>query len=306
MARFIGGRVLGAIPTLFIVIFLVFISLRLVPGDPVRLMFGMTPPPEEEMERIREDLGLNEPVLTQFGVFLGKLVQGDLGESFLSRQPVAQLIGQRLPHTIKLTVLSMTIATVIGLTFGVIAAVKRETWIDALVMSGSVLTISVPSFWLGILLILLFSVKLRWLPVAGTNSFKHLVLPAVTLGLTASSVLARIVRTGMIDVLEMDYIRTARAKGLRQLVVNWRHALRNALLPVITVLGLQLGSLLSGAIIVETVFGFSGVGQLAVYAMTARDYPIIQGVVLLGASAYVIINLCVDIAYALVDPRIRY
>lgn len=306
MARFIGGRILGAIPTLLVVIFLVFISLRLVPGDPVRLMFGMNPPPEAEMERIRDHLGLNEPVLTQFGVFVGKLVQGDLGHSYLSRQPVATLIGQRLPHTIKLALLGMSVAIVLGLTFGVIAAVKRETWIDTLVMSGSVLTISMPSFWIGILLILFFSVKLRWLPVAGTNSFKHLILPAVTLGLTASSVLARIVRTGMIDVLEMDYIRTARAKGLRHLVVNWRHALRNALLPVITVLGLQLGGLLSGAIIVETVFGFAGVGQLAVYAMGARDYPVIQGVVLLGASAYVMANLCVDVAYALVDPRIRY
>lgn len=306
MARFIGTRVLGAIPTLLAVMFVVFISLRLVPGDPVRLMFGMTPPPEAEMERIRDELGLNEPVLTQFGVFASKAINGDLGKSYLSKQPVARLIKERFPHTVKLALFATAIAVTMGLLLGTVAAIKRDSWLDALVMSASVLGVSLPQFWVGILMILLFAVKLKWFPIAGTSSFKHFILPAVTLGLPGSAVLARMVRSGMIDVLETDYVRTARAKGLHGITVNFRHALRNALMPVITVLGLQLGALLSGAIIVESVFGFSGLGQLAVQAMASRDYPIIQGVVLIGATAYVLVNLLVDIAYAVVDPRIRY
>lgn len=306
MARFIGARLVGAIPTLLAVMFVVFISLRLVPGDPVRIMFGLTPPPEAEMERIRDELGLNEPVLTQFAVFAGKALKGDLGNSYLSKQPVARLIKERFPHTVKLALFGTTIAVTLGLMLGTVAAIKRDSWLDALIMSASVLGVSLPQFWVGILMMLLFAVKLKWLPIAGTSSFKHFILPAVTLGLPGAAVLARIVRSGMIDVLETDYVRTARAKGLHSLSVNFRHALRNALMPVITMLGLQLGALLSGAIIVESVFGFSGLGQLAVQAMASRDYPIIQGVVLVGATAYVLVNILVDIAYAVVDPRIRY
>jgi peptide/nickel transport system permease protein len=304
--RFITTRIVATIPTLVLVSFLVFLILRLVPGDPVRLMFGMTPPPEQEIVKIRHEMGLDKPLLVQYTDFMERIFQGDFGRSYRTRQDVSQMIRERLPRTLKLAGIGMLIATFLGIALGVVAAANRGTWIDTFTMAGAVLGVSIPQFWFGMMLILLFAVQLRWFPVAGSQSFKHVVLPAVTLGLTGSAVLARVTRAGMVEVLNNDYIRTARAKGVKERNVNYRHALKNVLIPVITILGLQLGGLLSGAIVVETVFGFAGIGQLAVYSLNTRDYPVIQAVVLLTAASYVVANLVVDIAYAFVDPRIKY
>lgn len=306
MLRYIATRIFATIPTLLLVSFLVFIMLRLVPGDPVRLMFGMQAPPESEIQKIRVEMGLDRPVLAQYASFMGRLFQGDLGRSYRSRQEVSQMIEERLPRTLKLAGLGMLIATSLGITLGVIAAAHRGTWIDTLTMTVSVLGVSLPQFWFGIMLILFFAVQLRWFPVAGSQTFKHVVLPAITLGLTGSAVLARVTRAGMVEVLNNDYIRTARAKGVSERNVNYRHALKNVLIPVVTLLGLQLGGLLSGAIVVESVFGYAGIGQLAVYSLNTRDYPVIQAMVLLTAGGYVLANLVVDILYAFVDPRIKY
>jgi peptide/nickel transport system permease protein len=304
--RYISTRILATVPTLVLVSFLVFLILRLVPGDPVRLMFGMTPPPESEIVKIRHEMGLDRPLLSQYASFMDRVLHGDLGRSYRTRQQVSTMIQERLPRTLKLAGLGMLIATVLGITLGVVAAAKRGSWLDTFTMAGAVVGVSVPQFWFGMMLILLFAVQFRWFPVAGSQTFKHLILPAVTLGLTSSAVLARVTRAGMIEVLNNDYIRTARSKGVKEWHVNYRHALKNVLIPIVTILGLQLGGLLSGAIIVETVFGFAGIGQLAVYALNTRDYPVIQAVVLLTATGYVLANLLVDVTYAFVDPRIKY
>ncbi|MDB4896485.1 MAG: binding-protein-dependent transport system inner rane component [Firmicutes bacterium] len=306
MLRYITTRIFATIPTLVLVSFLVFLILRLVPGDPVRLMFGMTPPPESEIQKIRHEMGMDRPLLSQYASFMGRVMQGDFGRSYRTRQEVSKMIQERLPRTLKLAALGMLIATLIGILSGVVAAANRGSWLDTLTMSGAVIGVSVPQFWFGMMLILLFAVHLRWFPVAGSQTFSHVILPAITLGLTGSAVLARVTRAGMIEVLNNDYIRTARAKGVQEGKVNYRHALKNVMIPVVTILGLQLGGLLSGAIVVETVFGFAGIGQLAVYSLNTRDYPVIQAVVLLTAVGYVLANLLVDVAYAMVDPRIRY
>lgn len=306
MIRFIASRAAAAVPTLILISFLVFMVLRLVPGDPVRLMFGLTPPPEQEIAKIRNEMGLNEPALKQYFSFMQRTLKGDLGHSFRTRQSVSVMIKERLPRTLRLALMGTVIATTLGVALGVLAAATRGSWTDTLMMSSAVLGVSVPSFWLSIMLMLIFSVKLQWLPVAGSSSFKHLILPAVTLGLSSAAVLARVTRSSMLEVLGSDYVRTARAKGLSERVVIYRHALKNAMIPVVTILGLQIGGQLSGALIAETVFGYAGIGQLAVQALNTRDYPVIQGVVLLTAVGYVLVNLVVDLAYGLVDPRIRF
>jgi peptide/nickel transport system permease protein/oligopeptide transport system permease protein len=284
---------------------LVFVMVRLVPGDPIDMMFANTRPPSpEERAALRHQLGLDRPIHEQYVRFVADAATGDLGKSFRSRQPVVEEITARLPNTLKLTAASLTVAVVIGVLAGTLAAVFRGTWVDGASMLVAVLGVSIPGFWLGLMAMLLFSVRLGWLPVAGAGSWKHLVLPAFTLGVLASAVLARMTRSSMLDALSLDYVRTARAKGLRETVVVLRHALRNALIPIVTIVGLQIGSLLSGAFIIESVFGYPGVGQLAVNALQNRDFPVIQGIVLLVALTYVAVNILVDVLYGMIDPRV--
>jgi peptide/nickel transport system permease protein len=304
--RYIAIRILSTIPTLLMVSFLVFAVLRLVPGDPVRLMYGMTPPPEAEIAKLRHEMGLDRSMVMQYVTFMGRLAKGDMGRSYNSRQPVAEMIVERLPKTLKLAGLSLVLAAVAGITLGVLAAAHRGSLLDMTALVAAVAGVTFPSFWVAIMMILLFSVKLRWFPVAGSSTFKHMVLPALTMAFGGLAVLVRITRASMVEVLDQDFIKTARAKGLSERVVHYRHALRNALIPVITILGLQVGGIMSGALLVETVFGYAGMGQLAVYALNTRDYPVVQGVVLLTATGYVLVNTMVDLVYATVDPRIKY
>lgn len=307
LTRYILSRVGATIPTLVLVTFAVFMILRLVPGDPVQLMFGtLAPPSPSEMASIRHELGLDRPLLVQYAIYMDHVLHGDLGQSYRSQQPVAEMIAERLPRTLRLMAMGLVVSTVIGLLAGVLAGVNQGRWLDVTTMIGAVAGVSVPQFWLGVLLIMIFAVRLHWLPVAGSTTFAHTILPALTLGLTGAAVLARVTRSGMVEILREDFIRTARAKGVPPRRVAYVHALKNVLIPCLTVVGLQVGSLLSGAFVVENVFGYAGIGQLAVYALNTRDFPVIQGVVLLAAVGYVMVNLVVDVLYAFVDPRIRY
>lgn len=307
MFRYIIYRLVSAIPVIFGVTLAVFFMVRLVPGDPIDIMFSnQAPPTPEQRAAMRHQMGLDLPVHRQYIKFVWDAAHGDLGRSFRSQRPVMQEILIRLPNTIRLTFASLTVAVTIGVIAGIAAATFRGTWIDSASMVVAILGVSIPGFWLGLMAILLFAVKLGWFPVSGAGTWRHIVLPAFTLGLLSSAILARLTRASMLDALSGDYVRTARAKGLREFWVIFRHALRNALIPVITMLGLQIGGLLSGAFIIEAVFGYSGVGLLAVTALQARDFPVIQGIVLMIALIYVAVNLLVDIIYAVVDPRISY
>jgi ABC-type dipeptide/oligopeptide/nickel transport system permease component len=310
--RYIQIRLLTAIPVLLGVSLLTFSILHLIPGDPVRVLLGNmgssaagdTSP--AAYENLREELGLNDPLLVQYLNYLKGLAQGDLGYSFTTDQPVGSTILDLLPATLQLTIFGLGIAVVIGFVLGVIAAVYRNTWIDTGTMMVSLAGLAMPSFWLGLILIDVFSFRLGLFPASGSEGIKTLILPATTLGLVAAGVVARLVRSTMLEVLQQEYIVTARAKGLRSRTVIIRHALRNALIPVVTIVGLQFGALLSGAVIIETVFARRGIGRLAVEAVLSRDYPMIQGTVLVAAVGYVVINLLVDISYAWIDPRIKY
>jgi len=300
-------RIVGAVPVLLGITIAVFFMVRLVPGDPIDIMYSNQPKPSPELRaQIERDMGLDLPIHRQYVRFVGNALQGDLGTSYRTKQPVTEHITARMPNTAKLTIASLAIALAIGLTAGVLSATFRNSWIDRISMLIAVAGVSVPAFWLGLMLILLFSVKLGWFPVAGSQGWRYLVLPAFTLGLVVSAVLARITRAGMIEALEQDYVRTARAKGLHEFFVVYRHAPRNALIPIITIIGLLIGSLLSGAFIIEAVFGYPGLGLLAVQALTTRDFPMIQGIVLFVAVVYVVVNLVVDILYGFIDPRIKY
>ncbi|HEY7032009.1 MAG TPA: nickel ABC transporter permease [Thermomicrobiales bacterium] len=305
MAKYILYRLVAAVPVVFGVTLLVFVMVRLVPGDPVSLMFAnVAPPTPEERASIRHQWGLDRPIYEQYLRFLANAAHGDLGQSYRSRQPVREEIASRFPNTVKLTMASLAIALVIGVAAGILAAAFKGTWIDGASMLVAVFGVSIPGFWLGLMFILLFAVRLGWFPVAGAGGWRHLVLPAATLGVLSSAVLARLTRSSMLEALSNDYVRTARAKGLAESVVVLRHALRNALIPIVTIVGLQIGGLLSGAFIIEAVFGYPGIGLLAVKALQTRDFPVIQGVVLLVALIYVGVNLLVDVLYGLIDPRI--
>lgn len=306
MSRYIFNRVLLTIPVLIGVSALVFLMLHLVPGDPVMAMFAETGASGRQIEEVKERLGLNDPLHVQYWRFLTNALQGDLGKSLWGEQKVSKMILEALPATLQLTLAGMGIAIVLGLILGIVAALNHNSWIDNLTMILALGGVSMPSFWLGLVLILLFSVNLRWFPIVGQGSLKSLVLPAVALGFGASALIARMTRSELLEVLSQDYIRTARAKGLRGRAVVLRHALKNALIPVLTVVGLQFGSLLGGAVIIETVFARQGIGRIAVSALQSRDFPVAQGVVLFAALAYVLVNLMVDILYAAIDPRIRY
>jgi peptide/nickel transport system permease protein/oligopeptide transport system permease protein len=279
--------------------------MRAVPGDPARLIAGPEAT-QAELEAVRREWGLDAPLPVQYLQYLGRVARGDLGESIRSRRPVTAELAARFPNTLRLALASLLIMTVLGVSVGILAATHQNTFLDYTSMTVALVGISMPIFWLGLMLMLLFSLYLGWLPATGKDGPMHLVLPAITLGTALTAVVARITRASMLEVLRQDYIRTARAKGLSERVVVWAHALRNALIPTVTVVGLNFGGLLSGAVLTETVFAWPGIGRLIVDAIEMRDYPVVQGAVLLVAVTYSLVNLIVDVAYAFIDPRIRY
>ena len=312
MLAYLIRRVLAVIPVMAVVAIIVFLLLRLT-GDPAAVIAGDYASPDD-IERIRQQLGLNEPIYTQLAIWLWSLARGDLGISIFSELPVTRLIGQRLEPTLALSISTMLFAIVFAVPMGVIAAWKVRTWVDRVVMVFAVLGFSLPVFWLGFLLIRVFSVGLEILPVQGYVSFReglvpflsHLILPSATLGLVYMALIARITRAAMLEVLEEDYIRTARAKGLRPMKVLFGHALKNASVPIVTILGVGVALLIGGVVVTESVFAIPGLGRLTVDAILHRDYPVIQGVILVFSAAYVFVNLMVDLTYTFLDPRIRY
>ncbi len=306
MTKYIMQRIVIAIPLILTVVTIVFLMLRIgLPGDPAQIMAGDRATPEL-IEQVRKNLGLDRPIYEQYFIFLGNAMQGDLGRSVKFREPVLDVILKAFPFTIILTLSSISIGTIIGIFVGVITALKRGTWIDNLATVLVVFLYSVPTFWLGLMLILVFSVNLRLLPVQGAGTFQHFILPTLNLAVGQIALIARLTRSGMIEVLNADHVRTARSKGLPEYLVIFRHTLKNVLIPIVTIVGLSFGALLGGAIITETIFGLPGVGSLAIDAILNRDYPMIQGTVLLVAITFIFVNLVVDILYAFIDPRIRY
>ncbi|HKG26268.1 MAG TPA: nickel ABC transporter permease [Thermomicrobiales bacterium] len=306
MLKYVQRRLLIAIPVVWGVTTIVFFLMRILPGDPAQLMLSTSGGSSEQIARLRESLGLNDPLLVQYANFVRGAVHGDLGPSFRSNLPVTQQIREQLPATIQLTVASMVLATVIGIVLGIASAVWQHSWVDSLAMSIAMVGICAPTFWLGLVLIFVFSFRLHWLPATGSEGLDRLILPAITLGLGSAAVIARLVRSSMIEALHQEYVVVARAKGLSDLRTTLSHALKNALIPAVTLVGLQFGYLLGGAVIVESVFSRQGIGRLAVTAIIAKDYTVVQGVVLFVAAAYVLVNLVVDLLYGFLDPRIRY
>ncbi|MGB5734390.1 MAG: nickel ABC transporter permease [Thiohalocapsa sp.] len=303
MLRQMGARLGSALLVMFGVCTLVFLLLHLVPGDPVEAMLGESARPADR-DALRQALGLNLSVSEQYGRYLTGLLQLDLGRSFQDQRPVIEIMAERLPATLQLTIAALTLALVLAIPLGVLAAHRRGSGLDSGAMAFSLIGVSMPNFWLGPLLILVFSLWLGWTPVSGSDRPLSLVLPAITLGTALAAVLARMVRASVLEVLGEDYVRTARAKGLSESAVLRRHALRNAWLPVLTLVGLQLGGLLGGAVITETVFAWPGVGSLLVESIQARDFPVVQGCVLLISLVYVLVNTLTDLAYVWLDPRI--
>ena len=293
------------VPMLFGVSLVTFIMIHLVPGDPVTTLMGTSVNGAAGLQQARHELGLDLPLPVQYVRYVGNALHGDLGTSIRSGRPVLSEIGDRLPATLALTLAAMAVAIVLGVGIGTLAAATRSRLLAGSVMLVSILGISLPTFWLGLLLIDVFALNLRWFPVLGDSTLRTLILPAITLGLPAAAVLARVTRAGLVEVLRRDYIRTARAKGLRRRHVVLRHALRNGLIVVLTIAGLQFGGLLAGSIIVESVFSRPGLGSLVVNAILGSDYPVIQGVVLVFAVIYVVINAALDILYGIVNPLIR-
>jgi len=306
MLRYIVQRVGQLVPILIGISVVTFLMLHLVPGDPVLIFAGDKPLTEARAAEIRHQLGLDRPIWIQYWGYATHAVRGDLGRGLRSQRPVLDSILEVLPGTAQLTLAALALATAVGVTLGTVAALAHGTWVDTAAMGLAILGVSMPVFYSSLLLILLFSFTLGWFPATGQGGLERLVMPATALGLISSAVLARLVRSGMLGVLHQEYIVTARAKGLAPQAVVLRHALKNALIPTITMLGLQLGALLGGAVVTETIFSRPGVGRLAVDAILSRDFPLVQGTVLVAAVAYVLVNLLVDISYAAVDPRIHY
>ena len=306
MLRYIAGRVLAIAPVLLGVTLAVFSMLFLIPGDPVKMMLAEFVTNPDQIAQMRSQLHLDEPILKQYGRFVGNAVRGDLGVSIRSRRPVIREILENLASTVQLAVASMGVAVGLGVTLGLLAALLRNSWLDLGSMLVALFGVSMPSFWLGLLMIFAFSLYLSWFPATGGGDLAHLVMPMCTLGMIASAIIARLTRSSMLEVLGQDYIRTARAKGLAGWAVVIRHGLKNALIPIVTIFGLQFGNLLAGTVIVETVFSRPGLGRLIVGGILSKDFPLVQGVILFVAVGYVVINLLVDVAYAFFDPRIRY
>ncbi|MFT6446615.1 MAG: peptide/nickel transport system permease protein [Sulfitobacter pontiacus] len=313
MFVYILKRVLATIPVMAIVAIFVFLLLRLTPGDPAAILAGDAATPAQ-LERIRDSLGLNDPLLTQFATWMGQLLRGNLGTSLLSNTPVAGMIADRLGPTMNIALMTIVISVALAVPMGVIAAWRHRTWVDFLVMSFSVLGFSVPVFVIGYILIQIFAIDLKWVPVQGYKSpseglgpfFSRAILPSLTLSTIYIALIARMTRASMLEVLGEDYIRTARAKGVRENVVLFRHALRNAAVPILTIIGTGFALLISGVVVTESVFNIPGIGRLTVDAILARDYPVIQAMILLTAGIYVTVNLLIDISYSFFDPRIRY
>jgi len=277
----------------------------MLPGDPAQVLAGQMATPEE-VDLIRHQLGLDRPIHVQYAFFLGRLARFDLGRSARTQNPVTEEIWARLPNTMLLAVVAITLACLFGIPAGIISAVRPYTWMDYVVTSTAIFGISMPVFWLGLMLVVVFSIILQWLPAGGTGTWRHVILPSFTLAAFVVAFIARMTRSSMIEVLSQDYTTTARSKGLKEQVVIIKHALKNALIPIITVVGLQFGMLLGGAVLTETVFAWPGVGRLIVDSILARDYPVIQGAILVFGLLYILVNLVVDLLYAYVDPRIRY
>lgn len=298
-------RILQVIPVLLIISFICFMMIRLVPGDPVANMLGVNAS-KEAIAAQRAELGLDKPLLTQYGDFLVKALQGDLGKSITTRRPVIDEIAQRYPATLKLALGATVFAAVVGITFGVMSAVKQNKLTDNVIMVFSLLSVSTPSFFLALVMMLLFSIHLGWLPSMGLRTPLHYVLPIITLGMQSVGLIARTTRSSMLEVLRQDYIRTSRSRGISQAVIVMRHAFKNALIPVVTVVGLRFGGLLAGSMLVEAVFSVPGIGRFMVDGVLKRDYPVVQGTVLVLATTFVLVNLAVDLIYALIDPRIKY
>jgi peptide/nickel transport system permease protein/oligopeptide transport system permease protein len=305
MVTYVARRALIAVPTLWGVATVVFIMARLLPGDPARVIAGVLASPAD-VERIRHEMGLNQPLWVQYLDFLGGLARVDLGRSAHTNAPVVEEIASRLPYTIELAVVALLLAVTGGMLAGIASALRRNSVLDLFISGLSVFGISMPVYWLGLMMIVLFAIELRVFPAAGAEQPTSIIMPGLTLALFSVGLIARMTRSAMLEVLGQDYVRTARAKGAGFRVVVFRHALRNALLPVITVIGLQFGSLLGGAVVTETVFAWPGVGRLLVDSIFFRDYPVVQGLVLMFGVTFVVINLLVDLLYAYVDPRIRY
>jgi peptide/nickel transport system permease protein/oligopeptide transport system permease protein len=313
MLNYIIRRLLLAIPTLIGVTFLVFLSIRLVPGGPAIAIAGELATPAL-IEQVNRELGLDQPVLTQYAIYVGKVLQGDMGQSVRSRIPVTEEILLRLPRTLSLAAVSLLVACLIGIPIGISSSLRPNSWFDAGSMIVALLGVSMPIFWLGLMLMILFAVYLPQtlglsgpiFPPTGAGTWQHMVMPVIALAANSMAIQARMTRACMLEVLRQDYIRTARAKGQTERQVIYRHALRNAMLPIVTIIGLQFGTLLGGAVITETVFAWPGIGRLLVDSISYRDYPVIQGTVLVIAAGFVLTNLLVDVLYAYLDPRIQY
>ena len=305
MAAYILRRIVMLIPVLFGVTLVSFSLLHMVPGDPAEVLGGQEAT-KADIDRIRKEYGLDQPLVVQYVRFVGNAARGDLGISIQSRHPVRELLLQRLAFTLQLSLASILVASAIGLLAGIVASVRQYSIFDTASMLGALFGISMPIFWLGLLLILIFAARLHWVPAGGTGTLRHLILPAIALGSASAAVIARMTRASMLEVTRQDYIRTARATGYRERVVIFRHGLKNAMIPVLTVFGLEFGSMLGGAVLTETVFSLPGIGRLLVEGIFARDYPVVQGAMIMVATTFVLVNLLTDVAYAFFDPRIRY
>jgi peptide/nickel transport system permease protein len=305
MLRFIAKRILWMIPLLLGVTLIVFLILHLTPGDPAALILGDAAD-QQTIEMLRHEMGLDRPLMVQYVDFLWKALHGDLGTSTHTRRPVIDELASRLPATMEIACMALLLAVIIGITVGIVSAVKRYSAFDHAMMLTTLIFASMPSFWLGLILMLTFSVKLGWLPAVGRGGFSYLILPALTLAATPTALIARLTRSSMLDVVEEDYIRTAHAKGLSEEVIVWKHALKNAMIPIITVIGIQFGGMMGGSVVIESVFAWPGVGKLMVDSILTKNYPVVQGGLLLMAVIVSVINLIVDITYGLLDPRIRY
>ena len=305
MLQYVLKRLLSTIPVLLGISLLLFFMLRMLPGDPAQVLAGQMASPED-IKLIRHQLGLDRPVIVQYGFFLSRLARLDLGRSARTQNPVIKEVWARLPNTVLLAVAAITLACLFGIPAGILSAVRPYTWIDYLFTSMALFGISMPVFWLGLMLVVVFSVILHWLPAGGTGSWKHLILPSFTLAAFVVAFITRMTRASMMEALSQDYTTTARSKGLEEQVVIIKHALKNALIPIVTVVGLQFGLLLGGAVLTETVFAWPGIGRLIVDSILARDYPVIQGTILIFGLLYILVNLFVDMVYAFIDPRIRY
>jgi peptide/nickel transport system permease protein len=305
MHNYLIKRLLSTIPVLVGISLLLFFMLRMLPGDPAQVLAGQMATPQE-IENIRHQLGLDRPVYEQYVIYLSHLVRLDLGRSARTQNPVIDEIWARLPNTLLLAVVAIALACLFGIPAGIISAVRPYSWIDYLVTLSALFGISMPVFWLGLMLVVLFAIILHWLPAGGTGSWEHVILPSITLAAFVVAFIARMTRSTMLETLTQDFTTTARSKGLTETVVVVKHALKNALIPIITVVGLQFGFLLGGAVLTETVFAWPGLGRLLYDSISARDYPVIQGTILIFGLLYILVNLMVDLIYAFVDPRIRY